>query len=52
MLLGIMMGIGYMVEGVRPVLAGQPGADMAQAVLGLAITLPCAYMFWRYHAEG
>jgi hypothetical protein len=50
MLVGILMGIAYIFEGVRPLLAGHSG-DIAQAVLGLAITLPCAYMFWRYHAE-
>jgi hypothetical protein len=51
MLVGILMGIAYIFEGVRPLLMGQSGADIAQAVLGLAITLPCVYMFWRYHTE-
>ena len=52
MLLGVLMGIAYIFEGVRPLITGRSGADIAQAALGLAITLPCAYMFWRYHAEG
>jgi hypothetical protein len=51
MLVGVVMGIAYVFQGLRPLLIGQPGADVAQAALGLAITLPCAYMFWRYHAE-
>lgn len=50
LLLGVVGGALYIFGAIRPLLDGRQG-DITQAIFGAAILLPCAYMFWRYHAE-